>query len=68
MMNDTMLSTVKIGKGCYLVQNDYLVQRTPDGWRWYDKFDASTGGEWRSTMRDAMLDLLDYISNEPEVK
>lgn len=39
----------------------FVVKKTPDGWRWYDSDDLSIGGEWRSTKREAQLDLDDYL-------
>jgi len=58
----TVLKPVKIGRGYYQIANDYIVAKTPDGWRWHDKRNASTGGEWRSTRLEALLDLEAFVS------
>jgi hypothetical protein len=44
----------------------YVIKKTPDGWRWYDSQDLSIGGEWRSTKRDAQLDLDDYLETHKD--
>lgn len=57
----TVLRPVKIGPGYYQVANDYIVHKTPSGWRWHDKNDLSVGGEWRSTRLQALLDLEQHM-------
>lgn len=54
----------RIGPGYYEVNVrfvTYLVIRSANGWRWLRGGDASVGGEWRSTMREAAADLHFYL-------
>jgi hypothetical protein len=60
------MRTKKIGAGFYRL-GAYIIAKTPDGWRWYLETDASVGGGWRRTKKDALYDLLDYLGpTEPE--
>ncbi len=49
-----------VNDGRYLVNDDYMVERTSDGWRWHDGH-RGHGGEWRRTKREAMADLRAYL-------
>jgi hypothetical protein len=41
--------------------NGYVVERIGNSWRWYDPNNLHRGGEWRSTKREAALDLLAFL-------
>lgn len=58
MANPIRLTRLSAGR--YQI-GDYIIDHTPDGWRWHLSSNASTGGEWRATMRDAKLDLHDHM-------
>ena len=57
-----MITLKRIAPGRYL-RGFCVVEHTPDGWRWYYTQDASVGGEWRATKREAVLDLEDFELN-----
>lgn len=57
----TSLKLTRVGPGGYTFSH-YAVTRNDAGWRWYDRDNLSTGGEWRSTLREAALDLDAYIN------
>jgi hypothetical protein len=50
----------RLSPGRYETEH-HSIDKTPDGWRWSAKQDPSTGGEWRSTLREAKLDLEDFL-------
>lgn len=52
-------------RGCYQVAGRWFVRKTADGWRWFDGFDKSVGGEWRRTAREAFRDLADWLERRP---
>jgi len=55
------LPLTRLSEGRYHVAG-CLVERTPDGWRWSRYGAAGTGGEWRATRREAVLDLQAYLT------
>jgi hypothetical protein len=56
------VSIKKLGNGSYMVNGRYLVGRFTGGdWRWSDINNIGVGGEWRSTKREVMLDLREWI-------
>jgi hypothetical protein len=52
----------RISAGVYTVQGRYLVEKHTSGWLWRDSQSIGTSGEWRSTRREAYLDLLDFLT------
>ncbi len=50
----------KIAAGRYMLGTNYLVEQTPDGWRWTTT-DNKHGGEWRAYMHEACADCLAYM-------
>jgi len=61
-----MITLHKLSAGTYHADG-CLVERHTSGWRWSLYGDASVGGEWRSTRREAVLDLEAYLAtrNKP---
>jgi hypothetical protein len=55
------LHTTRVAPGEYRVADRYFVSRTPDGWRWIDGENVSTGGEWRGSKRETMADLRAHV-------
>lgn len=55
------------GPGYYVVTRGpllYVIQRVIGyGWRWRMAMDAGRGGEWRTTKREAVLDLTAHLGN-----
>ena len=49
-----------VNDGRYLVNDDYMVERTADGWRWHDG-PRGHGGAWQRTKHGAMDDLRAYL-------
>jgi hypothetical protein len=55
---------IRRAPGCYYYAH-YNVERigtiSLTHWRWYDADNPGTGGEWRATLREARLDLDDFL-------
>jgi hypothetical protein len=49
-----------MGPGHYRF-GQYVVERHASGWRWVNTRNLASGGEWRRTRREAVLDLMAYL-------
>jgi hypothetical protein len=48
--------------GLFSAERLFAVEHHADGWRWFRQNNPSVGGEWRSTKREAVLDLVEYLN------